>query len=65
MGVLKQKFQIEKENKLTDLGLEKDSWEKEKCDQVKGEASDPVDLNIGGTHFLTTSRFTLTKVLYI
>lgn len=43
------------------LEREKEEWEKYKLSCIQVDSADIIELNIGGTHVVTTSRSTLTK----
>lgn len=53
------KYQIEKSEELE---KEREEWEKHKKACIQPDNADLIELNIGGTHTLTTARSTLTKV---
>ena len=62
----KQKFQEYKNTELVKLEKEKDQWKEniKIVESLKCKESDILDLDIGGTHTLTTTRSTLIKVKF-
>jgi hypothetical protein len=60
----KQKFTEFKNQEVMKLEKEKDIWKENLkiVDTLKCKETDILDLNIGGTHKLTTTRSTLIKV---
>lgn len=59
----KEKFYQQKKVELERLSEEKTQWmdNMKKVENMYSEESNIVDLNIGGTHMISTSKSTLTK----
>lgn len=62
----KQKFHEHKTQELIKIDKEKDQWKENLkiVESQKCKESDILDLDISGTHKITTTRSTLTKVIY-
>jgi hypothetical protein len=60
----KTKFAQERKHQYEELKADKQRWQenKDKVEKLFNRQEDIVDLNIGGTHKVTTSRRTLTSV---
>ena len=60
----KSKFAQERKHQYEELKADQQRWQenKEKVESLYEEPSEIIDLNIGGTHLLTTSRSTLCSV---
>jgi hypothetical protein len=60
----KSKFAQERKHQYEELKADKQRWHenKDKVEKMFSRQEDIVDLNIGGTHKVTTSRRTLTSV---
>jgi hypothetical protein len=58
----KQKFASERKNQYEELKSDQKRWQenKEKVDAMFTE--DVIDINVGGTHLITTTRNTLTSI---
>ena len=64
MNAEKSKFAQERKHQYEELKADQQRWQenKEKVDKMYQDSSDIIDLNIGGTHLITTSRSTLCSV---
>lgn len=60
----KSKFAQERKHQYEELKADQCRWQenKEKVEKMFEEPTDIIDLNIGGTHLITTSRSTLCQV---